>query len=431
MSMIISFVGTGIICCSEVFSWFIISKSNYDKKKILNYILIFLFVLSVFVNHNYVNSFVKGFLTLFLEIFFCNRILKISIKSSIFVSFISQIIIIVSEAFVYAILSIGFSVNVNNITNYIYSGVLLDIVIASINIIISRFRFFHLLYVFLLNITKQINIKQILILVLFVVFGTNVFTTSVYFNSSMFLKLVLNIMISLIYTIIIIMILKYQNKYYKIESKYKLSLNDLQEQEKMINNYRIINHENRNQLMTIRSMCKNKSVIGYINSIIDDKNDMKNSLVSDILSLPTGGIRGLVYSKLSLINEKKIKYYLNIDKKFSKKDIRNLSDSDIADVCNILGVLIDNAIEEVENMPDGVINIDFHISKDKLSILISNNYIRKDNNQIDNQLFKSKKGIGRGYGLKLVKKIVDDNNKITNSKEISKNVFIQKVFIDI
>ena len=82
-------------------------------------------------------------------------------------------------------------------------------------------------------------------------------------------------------------------------------------------------------------------------------------------------------------------------------------------------------------MPDGVINIDFHISKDKLSILISNNYIRKDNNQIDNQLFKSKKGIGRGYGLKLVKKIVDDNNKITNSKEISKNVFIQKVFIDI
>jgi two-component system sensor histidine kinase AgrC len=207
--------------------------------------------------------------------------------------------------------------------------------------------------------------------------------------------------------------------------KYHTSLDTLQAQESIISDYRILNHENKNNLMTIKSLSKSKKVNKYIDSLLNQQEKLKNKIIDETLKLPEGGIRGLIYNKLTLIKEYNIPYYLNVDKKINYKSLSNISDEDIVDVCQILGVFIDNAIDESNLIDDKQINIDLHLNNNEFIISIANHYNKKLN--INN--LKTTKGKGHGYGLKLVKKIIESNNKIHTKKEINKDLFIQKIYI--
>jgi len=199
----------------------------------------------------------------------------------------------------------------------------------------------------------------------------------------------------------------------------------------MMSKYRIENHKNKNLLLTIRAMIvnKEKDIPKYIDSIVKDKYEDNEKLLLQMNVIPSGGLRATIYSEILKIKDNKINYYLNIDKRLKTIDLIEMDTDQTIDICKIIGVFIDNAIEEVKKLKTKNIEISLYLEDDKLNIKVSNNY--KDKINID-KIFDAgytTKGKGHGFGLALVKKITENNQKIVNRIEISKDVFSQIISI--
>ena len=208
-----------------------------------------------------------------------------------------------------------------------------------------------------------------------------------------------------------------------------MSLESLKSYEGMLNQYKVANHENKNQLLLIRNMSKNKKLNEYIDKLIDNKEKDDNNIYNKIKMIPSNSIRAALYSKILLISNKKISYNIAVDRKISSKDFINLSVNTILDICNILNVFIDNAIDEVSNYEDGQILNEFNKINDEIEIAVSNT-CRNDIHM--NKLYDegySTKGNDHGYGLVVVKNTCDESSIIRNKTEFINNIFTQYIYI--
>ena len=424
MSLIYDYVGNLVLSFAQVYSWSKITGRKIQQKKIVLLIDILLLSLLITINHNFINNFAKGIGIIFISIIFCTILFKTKIRESIVLSFVSEILIIFCEAFVVLVMTIMFRVNMNDIANSVFIHILFDIIISMLVIMVSKLKFIIKFYNHLIKATANISNYQILLFILFAVFSITTAFTIAYFKNNVYIVVTISISISIVYLIITIMVFNYQNRYYKIKLKYNTNLDNLQEYELIISDYRIMNHENKNQLLTIKSMTKNAKVIKYINSLIDYKDDFNDEILNITLKIPEGGIRGLIYSKILYMRQNNINCNLQVDKLITAKIMDIIDNDTIVDTCQILGVFIDNAIEEVAELDDKIINIELHLSDDSLIITISNPFKYKDIGNL-----KSTKGINRGYGLQLVKRVVEYNKRIINEREISKNLYKQKLVV--
>jgi len=424
MSLIYDYVGNLVLSFAQVYSWSKITGRKIQQKKIVLLIDILLLSLLITINHNFINNFAKGIVIIFISIIFCTILFKTKIRESIVLSFVSEILIIFCEAFVVLVMTIMFRVNMNDIANSVFIHILFDIIVSMLVIMVSKLKFIIKFYNHLIKATANISNYQILLFILFAVFSITTAFTIAYFKNNVYIVVAISISISIVYLIITIMVFNYQNRYYKIKLKYNTNLDNLQEYELIISDYRIMNHENKNQLLTIKSMTKNAKVIKYINSLIDYKDDFNDEILNITLKIPEGGIRGLIYSKILYMRQNNINCNLQVDKLITAKIMDIIDDDTIVDTCQILGVFIDNAIEEVAELDDKIINIELHLSDDSLIITISNPFKYKDIGNL-----KSTKGINRGYGLQLVKRVVEYNKRIINEREISKDLYKQKLVV--
>ena len=96
---------------------------------------------------------------------------------------------------------------------------------------------------------------------------------SVYYEIKFISLLVFNFSIIIIVSVIVINTLITQNKLNKVNGKYNIALKSLNDYENMMSKYRIVNHENKNLLLTVRAMILNneKEIPKYIDSIIEKK----------------------------------------------------------------------------------------------------------------------------------------------------------------
>jgi len=108
--------------------------------------------------------------------------------------------------------------------------------------------------------------------------------------------------------IVIISILSYSfiqiYKNNQLTEEYDKLLEFIKKYEIEIDNQRILRHETKNQLLTIKSKIidkdKNEAIINYINEIIKEDKKVKHSEYAKFKSLPSNGIKGLFYFKVSL-----------------------------------------------------------------------------------------------------------------------------------
>ena len=117
---------------------------------------------------------------------------------------------------------------------------------------------------------------------------------------------------------------------------------------------------------------------------------------------------------------KKIKVYINSQKKI------NTSDKDYLDLCNIVGILLDNAIEASEQTKNKIIEINITETKNEILIKISNNFVNKvDINKIGKKNYSTKE-LKSGIGLNYIKKV--NNSKIKVKFFIINDIFITNIF---
>ena len=125
------------------------------------------------------------------------------------------------------------------------------------------------------------------------------------------------------------------------------------------------------------------------------------------------------------MKDNRILFSLDVSRDVRKIDLEKMNIEDNYKLCKIVGVLLDNAIEESLKIDDRRIMISLYVDDDMLIIDISNRFDGKiDLDKIDEEGYTTK-GEGHGYGLSLVKKLVNGNDCFINERKVNKDVFKQ------
>lgn len=272
--------------------------------------------------------------------------------------------------------------------------------------------------------------------ILIIILSVLLFSISVYiclFNYNIGIILSTLFIMITIYTIIVVRTI---NEFYqknRIQSEYDILLKNLNEYENLLDLQRVTNHENKNQLLVIKGMIDKgeSNTSEYINSIIDTQYKDNDAIIYKTNRIPSGGLRGLIYYKILTMKEKKINSNLDVDRSLNELDFDNIPIKTNQELCKIVGVFLDNAIQAVSELKKKEIDIYLKYENDELYIKVSNNYsgiIELD--KIDNSGYTTK-GKGHGYGLSLVKGIIRENDCFKNDREIHGKVFSQIIRLKI
>ena len=194
-----------------------------------------------------------------------------------------------------------------------------------------------------------------------------------------------------------------------------------------------MNHENKNDLLMIRSMYikKEKGIDKYIDKLIDTKIKDDEKIMYETSIIPSGGLRAVIYSKLLIMKDKKIKSSLHVDKKVREVDISEYGEEFVLDLCKVISIYMDNAIEATSKSRKKEILIQLYLdSEDRFKISITNTYT--GGIEISKLEVKgySTKGEGRGYGLALASEILNKHKNVENDKKIDKTTFTQTIVIN-
>lgn len=177
---------------------------------------------------------------------------------------------------------------------------------------------------------------------------------------------------------------------------------------KLTNELRAQSHEFSNKLHTISGLIQLEEydkAIQYICDLTERRHEILGTLTYKIKD---AHVAGMLLSKYNKAAEAKIE--MIIDPKSDLSALPNTINSD--EVCSIIGNLIDNAIEELVKVNNGKLHIKINSDTNKLKIIIKDNG-PGINEKLREEIFKrgytTKPGY-RGFGLSIVKKIVDGAN---------------------
>ena len=358
-------------------------------------------------------------------LFFCRDITK-----NIIVVLYSDIIAFVSE-FIFSIIGSLIFSDLVSLQDKPLGIVLINFSVASIGFILLKFKFVYKIYNYLIKTFDNMKKSNLIVYFILTILIISIFFTISYMDLPLIFLLICDGLLALLYIIMLFRMANARENYKTVTSKYETSLNSLKEYEEIMDKYRVTNHENKNQLLTIRNMLNKNDTktINYIDKLVDNKIKDNETIFYKTSKIPEGGLRAIIYSKLCKMKEMGIKYELDIANDVKAGELINLEENTVLNVCKIIGVFLDNAIEAVEKIKKKNIIIELFMMDNYLCIDISNNY--QGNIEIEklgNKKYTTK-GKGHGYGLALVKEIIKNDDNLTHEMKISKELFTQRLKI--
>ena len=365
-------------------------------------------------------------------LFICRMKFSSKLRDSILLVTISELTLWISEFSFAIVLSSIYKGNIQNLVNKGPIFIILNLYITFLSFLLIKLGITKKLYVKLKKSYEIMKKNELFLYPVMIVLIVIVSTAESYMNLALPVVLLTNLLMGIIFILVFLNMNITKEKYNMINNQYQTSISSLKEYESMIDKYRVNNHENKNELMTIRNMikAKDKNTIEYIDKLVDNKVKDNERIMYKTSKIPEGGLRATIYSKLTLMDKYKIKYTLDIANDVRTTDLINLGDDLVLNICKILGVFLDNAIDEVKKLRKKNIDIEFYIMDNYLNIDITNNFKGNlDMNRLGNKNYTTK-GDGHGYGLALVNKIISENsNVLINEKSINGDRFTQTLKI--
>ncbi|WP_434293298.1 sensor histidine kinase [Clostridium botulinum] len=242
-------------------------------------------------------------------------------------------------------------------------------------------------------------------------------------------------LISIIFTSIIVY-------YYDKSVEYRVKLrreieekNEIEEYshiiEDMYSETRRFKHDYINMLSPLKEYIDNEDIEGlsefFYNNVIDmDKNiKWSNSNIDKLKYIKVSGLKAILSTKLIKASS------MNIDINVHIVEDIDYIHMNIMDLCRIIGILMDNAIEAAGECEAPKICIVVANKNDYVVIALHNNFF--GDKPLIHKIYKegfSTKGRGRGLGLYTVKNIIDIKyENVFLNISIEGNVFIQEIWI--
>lgn len=405
----------------------------HNKKFYISTIIVGTYTFVSFVlTENFIRTIIL-FLLVIIAIFYITRFDKIPKVKIIIISFICWICILLLDTIVFLIGTLITNSDVESSKELMFKNMFGNIIIILLFIAIFSNKRIQNICKNLSNINIKNESKYMTGIVLLSVLLFSIMVYFCYFNTDRILMLIVVLISVIIYTIIVFGIIKEYEINVKIQSEYDILLKSLNEYENLLDLQRVTNHENKNQLLVIKGMIDKgeSNTSEYINSIIDTQYKDNDAIIYKTNRIPSGGLRGLIYYKILTMKEKKINSNLDVDRSLNELDFDNIPVKTNQELCKIVGVFLDNAIQAVSELKKKEIDIYLKYENDELYIKVSNNYsgiIELD--KIDNSGYTTK-GKGHGYGLSLVKGIIRENACFKNDREIHGKMFSQIIRLKI
>ncbi len=422
-------LGGIVMAIANIYMWHKLHNQKISFKNYKVYVsIIFISIICIF-NYYFVNNYIK-ILTILVASFIGNCFLfKRKDTSNIFVPIISELIILLSELMISIVAFTILNLDMNFVSSNYFGSLIINILIGFMSVILVNISFFKKLLNFLQKITSNIPKNIIISIFALLIIICNFLLAISYYKIETKYVLIFDTVMIIIYSFIVFKMLEQKNRYIKISNKYNMTNTTLKELEQNVTRLKITNHENKNQLLTIRNMIKKgedgKSLIKHIENIVNTKIKDDETLMLQTSTITNSMISSIVYSKMLTMKENDVDAALIIS-----RDIKDLYLSDIPDelaveVCKIIGVYLDNALEEVSKYEEKIINMEFYAEKKTLCIAISNNFEGEiDFEKMDNPGYTTKEN-GHGYGLSLAHEIIESNDRLSSEREIKDNIFKQ------
>ena len=431
MTMVYNLIGSIIWIYSILYLWHKLFDRDINYKSLSFYLSCFLLAAISIFNSLIINKLFNIVVITIILMIFVKYIFRSNLQKTIITPIYTQIIAMILES-IYAVVITIFRLDVYLTLSSPFIKMISNIIISAALIIVSNTKLIKRFYKYLLKITDKVNNIQLSTFCILVVLTANILTISCYYKIDFKYLLTFNIVVIVLCFIIVLYSFKTQNSYNKVSGKYNLATKSLKDYEDMINLVKIRNHEDKNQLLTIRAMVvdKDEHVLEYIDSILENKYKDDEKLFYEVSVIPSGGLRAIIYSEILKIKSEGINYTLNVDKKISTVDLIELGADNIVDICKIVGVFIDNSIDAVSTLDKRNIDISIYVEHKSLIIKISNNYDTSiDISKIGEAKYTTK-GKNHGYGLSLVKSIIENNQILSNKRAVSKDIFSQLLIVD-
>lgn len=352
------------------------------------------------------------------------------VKTSI-TTCLMYIIVITSEmiyTFLFKILRVDFTILQNNFIGIITINLLILILIC----LTLKNKFVNNLFS---NIVKWCNNSKVIRVVLICIIAEITMFYLIYQNYSIEKTRAYFFINDIFFIGIFLFIIGYfkqRTDNHKLLHDYDQLLEYSKEYEKEVVEKSKKQHEHRNQLVIIKSMIvqNDKGTVDYINGLLKEPSGNKDfRLINKLSYIYSNGLKGLIYYKIKEMRKNKINVSVDISEQINDKKLWKICDNNLKDISRCLGVYIDNAIEAASISNDKMLMIEVLKEDDNIVFIISNTF----NGELDLSKFDkegySSKGKNRGYGLSLVKEIINNNEFLIQEREVIGEYYIQKLYI--
>lgn len=421
-------VGSLAILLSSLYIWHKLFDISFGFKSIKNYLICLISMILIIVNYFYTYVFIRIIIVSIIFCFTNKFIYKRNNNQTIVSTIISQMILFIADISFGMIVLCAFNFDISKITMF-YGTLLANGTALIISIIFANLKIVKKLYVFLIDLVETVRQRKVILFALLIIISLNILLALIYFKLNTYYIFFINVILIMIYSYVVVKNLETSSRNEVIKTENESLMDSLHQYEDMVDRQRVDNHENKNQLLIIKNMIKknDKDVIKYIDTVVKDEKEDDEALYTKVKSIPSGGLQGIIYQKMLSMKDNRILFSLDVSRDVRHIELENMNMEDNYKLCKIVGVLLDNAIEESLKIDDKRIMISLYVDGDMLVIDISNRFDEKiDLDKIDEEGYTTK-GDGHGYGLSLVKKLVGESDCFINERKVNKDVFKQVI----
>ena len=426
MSLIITKI-VGSLCLST--SSFLIIKSISNKKEkyfsLYNILIMLILLIPTLIFYKTEYNLIISLLTYILLIFLYGKYFKLKLNSAILICSYIIVVVSLSDLFLTSINIMLFSYE--DVRNIWYIAVVNNILVGFISYFISNIKFIKDKLQYLVKKTVPYNINIFIFVILSVlIIGILFYNIISIFKLNIYYTITLTSFI-IVVTLYFFYILEINN-YEKLNEQYNLMFKYVQDFENWIDDEQMYRHELKNNLSIIRNMTKNKKIIDKIDEMLKFSIVLDETAIEDLKNVPKGGLKGLLYYKVALAKNKKVKMIVEVSSKTTNK-LKKLKEKELKELCIILGIYLDNALEAANISKKKIVTLEIYEVKENVNFIISNTY--KDIIPIKKMKKKgfSTKGSRHGNGLYYANKLLNKNKWLETNQIFLNDYFIQKITI--
>lgn len=424
LNVILSAVLSGIMSYVAIIN---MSNEKFKLKNFIIYLIIFLpLLLLIYVHFTGITKLILNIILVTISLYL--SLFKKDISNSVYYSIVYEMLAFISEFIISVGVLIIFKFNASAYSSLPFSLLISSVLNCLLVYFVSKLNFVSKNIRRLNDIIKKNN-KDWIYIILVVILMILLMTFNRYkLNSTIEYYIYIVIIIFVVVSFVYVIYNKFQRQ--AMEDKYNESMEYVLRYEKIINEQGKKNHEYNNQLMVIKGYInKPERLSEYLDEVIGEHKTGQNYTVKQLGFLPDGGVKGLLYHKLSKMEDNNIKYYPYVDQNLKYKDIESFDLKTYRDLTKLLGVFLDNAIDAALKSEEKEIEVELKDKDDCLLLTISNTYDKNtDINKVGKSGFTTK-GVGHGFGLSIVKDIAKTNSEIETFSSKESDKFIQTAMI--